>query len=564
MRTRIGMLGWLVVALSPAACGSNGGGTDATDEGTDAEPDAAEVEPDVADDGADGDVEELGDQAETRPPLDLQPGEVVELEAGADGSFTAELGTPGDARQFGLVLYSAAWVNGKLSYTLSATGAAAARLGEAKADPFRPPAERHHLLTLVPELARQVREGTIRPVRDPLPRPTVGERRNFQISDPATARGVLTIEGECIALGTNLAAWIDRTTAGSTDPPAATLDGVMTGFDDTLLPREQTFFGDVPDIDTDGVVNLLWSPIVADAGASAYFYPCDMFDSAAMPVGCDYSNEQEILYAAPAEGRYGGTPAAILETVSHELQHLIYFDHKVILGGTDGSENVYIMEGWAAMGEDLTGYGRAMMFMDSLGLDSSDEFGAIEFLRDSSGYDATRDGMLRAASYLFVRYLYDRAGGDRYESGGTLTDLGGIAWAHETIDSVHEGRANFESSSGAPIDDLLFDWYTALLLTGREEADGVPLSVEPRFTYLPQTTDPVTDNPRGFDPFASFGGRFSLNGPKTVTVATADGEIPGTGNELVILEADGTSPRLSVSVTGGERTALRVRVVRLR
>jgi hypothetical protein len=114
------------------------------------------------------------------------------------------------------------------------------------------------------------------------------------------------------------------------------------------------------------------------------------------------------------------------------------------------------------------------------------------------------------------------------------------------------------------MDDLLFDWYTALFLTGREVAPGTPLPVEPRFTYRPQVTDAVTGSPRGFDPYASFGGPFSLTGPVTVTVATADGQIPGTGNELVLLDADGTSPALTVTVVGGERANLRVRVVRLR
>ena len=171
--------------------------------------------------------------------------------------------------------------------------------------------------------------------------------------------------------------------------------------------------------------------------------------------------------------------------------------------------------------------------------------------------------MLRAAAYLFMRYLWDRAGGERIETDGTITDLGSVAWSRRTIDSSAEGRRNFEETVGAPIDDILFDWYTALLMTGRTDADGNPLATEARFLYLPQQTDPITTNARGFDPYGSFAG-MTLNGPHTITLAEADGEIPGTGNELILVEADGTSPSLSVQVTGSETAALRVRIARLR
>jgi hypothetical protein len=298
----------------------------------------------------------------------------------------------------------------------------------------------------------------------------------------------------------------------------------------------------------------------------AYFYPCDLYDSAALPMGCPYSNEQEVLYATPPSmlDPHMARPSSILDTISHELQHLIYFHHKVTLNGGSGDDNAYILEGWAELGEDVSGYGRGIFFIQQAGLADSDQYGAIEMLRSGGGYSATRDGMLRGASYLFLRYLWDRAGGERLEADGTITDLGAVAWAHSAIDSAVEGRRNFEDTVGAPIDDILLDWYTALLLTGRTDAAGAPLPVEPRFTYLPRTVDPITGNNRGLDLYGDFMGMFNLEGPQTVTLATADGEIPGTGNELILVEADGTSPSLSVQVTGSETAALRVRIARLR
>jgi hypothetical protein len=412
--------------------------------------------------------------------------------------------------------------------------------------------------------ARALREGTIRIARDPLPRPTVGDRRSFLISDAAGRPQ--TIEAECIALGDGIAAWMDRTTAGGEDPPAATLADVMAGFDDIMLPRHRIFFGQEPDICGDGVVNLLWSPRVDDIGAMAYFSPCDMFESTALPAGCEASNEQEVLYVTPPSllPPYMASASAILDTLAHEFQHLIYFHRKVMLGGAVGSENAYILEGWAAMGEDLSGYGLALLFIAREGLENSDRVGAYEFLRAGGSYITSRDGLLRSVAYLWTRYLFDRMGGERAEADGTITDLGGVTWSRAIIDLGQEGLQAVELSCGEDIEELIFDWWTALFLTGRTDAGGEPLAVEPRFTYLPQYEDPLTGAPRGFDPFASFGGMFSLSGPVVVTPAAADGAIPASGSEMVLLEPDGAAPAVSVRVSAEADAELRVRVIRLR
>ena len=379
---RTGRGWWWLPALLLAACGSNGEGADDGNEGGD----AADVEPDVPD--AEPDVPEVTDTAdvpEAAPPLDPALGEVIELEAGADGGFTADLATPTANRRYGLVLYSATWATGMLTYELTATGAAATRLGEAKAGmPEGPDRGYRDLLADIPTIARAVREGTARFPRDPLPRPTVGERRSFQIEDPTA--GVVTIPADCLRVGTNIAMWMDRSPGGGADPDPAVLDEVVARFDDTVLPREREFFGQEPDISTDGVVNLLWSPIVDAIGALAFFAPCDLFDSASLPLGCTYSNEQEILYATPPGTRWGGRASAILDTVSHELQHLIYFNRKVLVSGASGNENIYVMEGWAELGQDVVGYGRSTLMTAAGGLEGSDIWGAFELLRNGGSY----------------------------------------------------------------------------------------------------------------------------------------------------------------------------------
>ncbi|MBI5490054.1 MAG: hypothetical protein HY905_22160 [Deltaproteobacteria bacterium] len=549
---------WLAVLLAVAGCSSGGG--EAGDDGAgDAGPDAADVEPDAAEEADDAPEEESGP-----PPLDLALGEVLELTAGEDGSFTASLATPTPARQYGLVLYSARWASGTVSYELSVTGAAASRLEGATKELPGPPARRpRDWLELIPSLARELREGTSHIARDPMPPPTVGERRTFQIQGDAGPAH--TVEGECLAVGADLALWMDRTTGGTTDPSAALLSGVLAGSEEILMPRERQYFGEETDINTDGLINVLWSPVVGEIGASAFFFPCDLFDSTDMPLGCTVSNEQELVYSMPPEGFMADRPEAVLGTIAHEIQHLIYFGRKVILGGASGGENAYVLEGWAELGADVTGYGYGTFFQLGDTLDYSDDWGMWEILHSGGGYDTTgRSGMLYGAAYIWTRYVFDRMGGDSIATDESIVDEGGIAWAYGAVNSAREGRQNFEFSTGLDMDDLVFDFYTALFLTGRTDAAGAPLPLEPRYTYLPQATDPLTTEPRGFDPYADFFGFMRLNGPHTVTPATADGTMRTTGNEMVVLDWDGTSPAMSVSVRGDEASSLRARLVRLR
>ena len=262
-----------------------------------------DVDLDVSETADDGPEEETGP-----PPLDLALGEVLELTAGEDGSFAASLATPAPARQYGLVLYSARWASGTVTYELSVTGAAASRLEEGSSKGIReaPLLRPDGPLELIPALARELRERTTRIARDPMPPPTVGERRPFQIQGD---RGLAyTIEAECLAVGADIALWMDRTTGGTTDPSAALLDGVIAGSEEILMPRERQYFGAETDINTDGIINVLWSPIVGDIGASAFFHPCDLFDSTELR-GCSRRTSRrcvpDVPEGFPASGRGG-------------------------------------------------------------------------------------------------------------------------------------------------------------------------------------------------------------------------------------------------------------------
>ncbi|MDI7266772.1 MAG: hypothetical protein QME96_02110 [Myxococcota bacterium] len=111
--------------------------------------DAEDVAPnDAADDGATPEEADAdGDEDAGPERLELDPGQVVELQADGDGSFEGTLAAPAGSERFGVLLYSARWATGQVGYDVAVTGAAAmvAGEGEAKAG-GRPAWDRRHAL----------------------------------------------------------------------------------------------------------------------------------------------------------------------------------------------------------------------------------------------------------------------------------------------------------------------------------------------------------------------------------------------------------------------------------
>lgn len=58
-----------------------------------------------------------------------------------------------------------------------------------------------------------------------------------------------------------------------------------------------------------------------------------------------------------------------------------------------------------------------------------------DVLVDDTPYDMARDGVMRGGSYLFVRWLYDRAGGDTAKSDGTIEGHGGPAFLRAVLEA---------------------------------------------------------------------------------------------------------------------------------
>jgi hypothetical protein len=537
----------LVLALTCACLCACGGGTTART------PDDAGAD-DAAPDAA-------------LPPPALAVGDVVDLTGEAGGPLTFATTTEGGAERYLAVLYASTWTSdGPLPYTITATSAphAAQLRVEPASVPAPAPTARFspaHLAGLR-ELAAALGDGLAQPAR-PVPRPAPPQPDEVRTFSVLGDNRVAVIDAKAVHVTANLAVWLDVTTTPLATISDSDLTAIADGYANLVLPREHVFFGAESDIDQNGMVFVLMSAIVNENnGPVAYFFACDLM--APGTSGCPYSNQAEILYLTPPNviGAPYNTPKAILETMAHETNHMIYFNTKYLAQARTGeSDNLYLQEGLAAMAQDLTGYQAGNWYVASAGLTDILDLAAYDLLVDDGGYIDAKDGGYRGDSYLLMRYLYDQAGGDHVLPDGSFEDLGGIAYMQAVFNAPEVGLANLEARIGRPLADALFDFYTALAVTNRGPG-GAPIAAEPRYNYRPTETDPLTTRQRGFNAFSTFHG-VAMQGPQTLPLASVPGAMLATGVQYVAIDASEAGGVLTVTAEAPAEWGLRARLCRI-
>ncbi|MBN2361976.1 MAG: hypothetical protein JXR83_21170, partial [Deltaproteobacteria bacterium] len=375
-----------------------------------------------------------------------------------------------------------------------------------------------------------------RPGPDPSPKINVGDTRSFVVDNGSR---LVTIQAAATAVTSHFVLWEDLTTPneiGSVD--RALVDQVLADLASVVVPREEQLFGAVSDVDADGRIGVVLSYTVNQYGARAYVNWCDIIDDA----GCGLAgNGGEFVYLAiPDPADHASSVNGIVETVAHELSHLIYAYHKLALAGAAGGENIYVTEGMSALAQDLTGYNNGNQYVwaaaiatyDQTQQQSTQQLSINDLLRGTSYYSRERDGALRGGSYLLLRYLFEQQGGMAISARGVYSDLGGIDWLHRWHDSPDQGVAAVERTTGRDIRDVALDWYTAIVVSGRG------LNDDPAFNFRARTMDPITGYYFGVDTFATIHGWLHLQGPPIVDYDLCDGEIRAGGVEYLRLVTD--------------------------
>ena len=476
-------------------------------------------------------------------PLTLHPGEVADVDV-TDGTGGIKLATSGAAESYVLVLASTKLDDSSTltSWSLSTDGApdgahASPAAGcSITADAWRTvqvPAE-------TPPSGTAVAQGTKKTIH------------------MQTDTGAEDIDVEAITVGKSAVVWKDVTAAHPATLDDAFVSQFLADFENTILPRERSVFGVESDLDGDGHIALVFTPLTYKT-AVAFFSSCDLQQKA----GCPAYNGGEYLYLTPpnAIDPPYNTPNAIKEILTHELSHLIHFNRKVLRNKAPAwTDSSYMVEGVGGFAQDVIGPQAGNLYVTMAGLDGITNFSLSDLFVDGTLYDKPRDGVLRGGGALFVRWLYDRAGGDTAKPDGTIEGHGGPAFVRALLEPPDSIAKVLPTAAKADLTQIALDFYTTLAMSNRDEAGGVA-PANGCFAYLPTQKDPVTNTQRGADVFASFHG-MQMKGPAT-TKATS-GKLRSGGVTYVDLPAPDGQTELDLTVTLDPKALPRVRIGRIK
>lgn len=280
-----------------------------------------------------------------------------------------------------------------------------------------------------------------------------------------------TVTAELKYTGAHTLLYVDVETPGTclSDPEAANLGQI---FDVSLYGTDRSSFGNESDINGDGKVAVLLSPVVNEMTPpgtasttgyiAGYFLPNDL-----LPDYLDsrITNGMEIFYSIVPDpmGLYGNVfeKARALEVIegvlAHEFLHMILFNYRVLIYGGGYNlaywEEIWLQEGLAHIAEDLNGHTESNVARANLYLADPGNVTLIY------GGDELEE---RGASFLFLRYLGDRFGGAIFKS---------------LVQTRLLGTANVEAATGMVFKEAFADWAAACRLSGRGITDDV------RFNY---------------------------------------------------------------------------------
>ena len=306
--------------------------------------------------------------------------------------------------------------------------------------------------------------------------PTVWTQRTFQVLSDFDGSSFKRITARPRYAGDHIVLYVDVD-----QPPGALTDAELRTFgelfDRTLYDLDVRAFGSESDIDGNGHVIVLFTPVVnaltsATECSSQGFITGFQYGLDLLPTQQN-SNRGEIFYALVPD--VGGTRSCehtkadvqrlVPATFVHEFQHMISFGQHVLARGGAG-EVLWLNEGLSHMAEELAGKtyeakfpppsGRTdpnQLFPDSAqGFLTPNMRNAQSFLKTpglTSVSALTGGGTLaeRGAAWLFLRWLGDQKGESIY---GRLVQTG------------RTGVANVEDKANETFASLFGDFATAV------------------------------------------------------------------------------------------------------
>ncbi len=239
-------------------------------------------------------------------------------------------------------------------------------------------------------------------------------------------------------------------------------DGILNSFleeiENVIIPRLNTLWGKLPDIDNDGKISFLFTPTINEEEcAVGFFNPEDFYKRDA---SSPFSNEMDILYIAiPEVNNFSYSTKCICSTIAHELTHAINYNIKTYSRflnnfSTPPQEETFLDEALAHLSESLCGYGISGGNVSIL----------FYYLNNLEKYSVCKNDYLensdsngrRAAATMFLSWLFWKKGGISWNPNEPveIIDNGGIAFVQELVASEESGWENIGKIFGKNTDSL--------------------------------------------------------------------------------------------------------------
>jgi hypothetical protein len=323
--------------------------------------------------------------------------------------------------------------------------------------------------------------------------PSVGSLRNFQVLSSDNGSSTSTVSARLVYAGTDVLIYVD-TLSPANGFTSDQLNAFGQLFDQTLYPINVDNFGPPSDIDQNGHVIMLMTPVVnalttaSDCTTQGYVAGFFNEDDLAGGSTTPDSNDGEIFYSIVPDPNATKSCAHSIDDVNfsvpatflHELQHLISFSQHVVVHGGN-PEYGWLDEGLSIVAEELGSVyyeqkcpGTACRTDPTqLFPDSSQGF-ISDFLYDSYQYallpdtasvtlhtDADDGFSWRGGDWLLMRYVGDQ--------------MGSAVFKHLDENTL-TGVANIANVTGRPFPALFADFGLALYT---DSLAGLPRTTAP-------------------------------------------------------------------------------------
>jgi hypothetical protein len=251
--------------------------------------------------------------------------------------------------------------------------------------------------------------------------------------------------------------YTDVDTLSSGNLTHAHLKNIADVFDAQIRPSNATHFGTESDVDGNGKVIILVTPVVnrltppsSSGFIAGFFLSIDLYAPGQGGVLAGTTNHAEIFYllAADPSATWGNKHETAdvadenIRTTAHEYEHLISFSHRLFQQGST-FQITWLEEGMAHMAEDLLGWNQSNVNRANL------------YLADPGGMTLEHNWApleQRGGIYLFLRYLGDRFGTAIYKS---------------ILQSRCVGRPCIEAITGEDFYQTVADFLATLYLSGK-------------------------------------------------------------------------------------------------